>query len=314
MRIESQLHLDPSCPVFFLGRGPAKCIDATARYFQRREMIRIIRHSPTEVLALIWVFCITAGAQDLKPQVQGASTLPGATATPSPMPAPGVAQGTPVNALSGAQPLKYPFAEGTVVSNNTHSDVSEAQALMNAFGTALRAMGGGASSGGHGTSYGGYRNYGGRSDIASPSGDDGVNYSGSRTTLTPVSPTELSGMRKIIPPFQKWFSACTKGLGLGDCRFENMGIMGDAAHRARRSCHNSGEAIDVGTVTCSGGQKITTDSPQFFNLANCLANDSKDELQVVFYKATGPNMIQKSDHNKHMHIQLKNCAMVYGSK
>ncbi|MEL4403158.1 hypothetical protein AAEJ42_23330, partial [Shewanella algae] len=81
---------------------------------------------------------------------------------------------------------------------------------------------------------------------------------------------------------------------LGDCRFENMGIIGDAAHRARRSCHNSGQAIDVGTVTCSGGQKLTTDSAKYFNLANCMANDSNNELQVIFYKASGPNMIQRS--------------------
>lgn len=278
-----------------------------------------LRRSPPGILALIWVFCITAGAQGLKPQVQGASTFPAAKATPLLLPAPGVAQGTPVNAAFSGQPLRYPLAQSTVVPNNAHSDAAEAQALMNAFGMALHAMGGGTSApyrgySGYGSPYGGYRNYGGRSEIANPSGDEDINYSGSGSTLTPVSPAELSGMRKIIPPFQKWFSACTKGLGMGDCRFENMGIMGDAAHRARRSCHNSGEAIDVGTVTCSGGQKITTDSAQFFNLANCMANDSKDELQVIFYKATGPNMIQKSDHNKHMHIQLKNCAMVYGSK
>lgn len=215
---------------------------------------------------------------------------------------------TPSAPASGpptGQPIVYPMNSIPVAPANSHSD-AEAQALMNAFGLILRSMGGGANNG--------YGMYGGRSEIASSYGDSGgISAGGSGGSLTPVGPSELSGPRKIIPPFQKWFGTCTKNLGLGDCRFENMGIMGDAAHRARRSCHNSGQAIDVGTVTCSGGQKLTTDSAQYFNLANCMANDSNNELQVIFYKASGPNMIQKSDHNKHMHIQLKNCAMVYGS-
>lgn len=259
----------------------------------------------TQPLVLMWLFCTTAGAQGIKPQVEVSGT-PAASSSSLP-PVPALAPSAPLNAVPGARPIIYSTGQISPAQHNSQSHAAEAQALMNAFGMALRSMGAGQA----GLNYGGYK---GRSEIANPSGDEGMSYRSNSGTLTPVSPSDLSGMRKIIPPFQKWFSACTKGLGLGDCRFENMGIMGDAAHRARRSCHNSGEAIDVGTVTCSGGQKITTDSAQFFSLANCMANDSKDELQVIFYKATGPNMIQKSDHNKHMHIQLKNCAMVYGSK
>jgi hypothetical protein len=90
--------------------------------------------------------------------------------------------------------------------------------------------------------------------------------------------------------------------------------MGDKNHQARRSCHNAGEAIDVGPITCSGAQSFQSNSPQFFEIAKCLANDSNNELQVIFHKAEGPGMIRKSDHVGHMHVQLRHCNMVYGMR
>lgn len=252
-------------------------------------------------------------AAEFQPQVQSDPVQPLVT-LPQPIVTPGITS-EPVQIVSG-HTIDVSTPDKKSVATRDIPDVpnDDYAALRSAFGALLGSLGGqsGYSSGYQSDYPDAYKgDYLGRSEIADPSGDSGANYS-SPSGLTPVSAAELSGMRKIIPPFQKWFGTCTEKLGLGTCRFENLGIMGDAAHRARRSCHNSGQAIDVGTVTCSGGQKLIPSSDRFFNLANCMANDSKNELQVVFYKATGPNMIKKSDHLNHMHIQLKNCAMVYG--
>jgi hypothetical protein len=248
------------------------------------------------LLAITFAFSVSA--TELIPQVETKSALTG-QAPPD--------QTLPVNNPVVGKPILY--TNGTVTEKGSSSN-DESQALLSAFGAFLNALGGGGigSVGGQGSIFPG------RSEIVDPgdSGDSGGNYA-QPSGLVPVSPSELTGLRKIIPPFQKWFGICTKNLGFGNCRFENMGIMGDASHRARRSCHNSGEAIDVGTVTCSGGQRIAPKSAAYLNLANCMANDSSNELQVIYYKASGPNMIQKSDHDNHMHVQLKNCSMVYGN-
>lgn len=127
-----------------------------------------------------------------------------------------------------------------------------------------------------------------------------------------TAPTDLNTPFKILPPFRKYYDGCITKAGLGTCRFVNLGIKGDASHQARRSCHNSAQAIDVGPLTCSNGRKIIASDPEFYEVAKCMANETNDELQVIFYKKEGPNMMQKSDHNNHMHIQLKNCSMIYG--
>lgn len=128
----------------------------------------------------------------------------------------------------------------------------------------------------------------------------------------PTATSDLTTPFKILGPFKKYFDTCTSKAGLGSCKFINLGIKGDASHRARRSCHNSAQAIDVGPLTCSSGKKVLASDPLYFEVAKCMANDTNNELQVIFYKNEGPNMMQKSDHNNHMHIQLKNCSMVYG--
>lgn len=282
--------------------------------------MRIVNLSHIETLLLGFALSLNAGAEVYKPQVTGTVQQP-AVVAPVPIQQPQlVPQPSAVfdpnnpNAAAATNPaivnvVNTPKVYGVPQPAVTDPSLQQSlpqndnQALMSAFGALMNMFGGGGGGGGSGG--------GGRSDIVGSSGDSGSNYS-SGSGFTPVGAGELTGMCKIVKPFQKWFDACTKGLGLGNCRFQNMGIMGDASHRARASCHNVGEAIDVGTVTCSGGQKLTTNSPEFFNLANCMANDSQNELQVIFYKASGPNMIQKSDHTNHMHIQLKNCHMVVG--
>lgn len=182
-------------------------------------------------------------------------------------------------------------------------------ALLEAFKSLL---GGGGGGGGGGQNQGG----GGNSELASGGGSGGGDFGGGGASGSwggaPTSASELSGGQSIVEPFKRNFERCAQENGLGTCKFENMGIMGDAAHRARRSCHNAGEAIDVGPLTCTGANKIATNHPKFFDMAKCLANNSNDELQVIFHRGEGKNMIRKSDHVGHMHVQLKNCRMIYG--
>lgn len=134
----------------------------------------------------------------------------------------------------------------------------------------------------------------------------------SMANVRPSATSELKGPFKIMGPFKKYFDGCVEKAGLGLCRFVNLGVKGDASHQQRRSCHNSAQAIDVGPLTCSSGRKILASDPAYFAVASCMANQTNDELQVIFYKTEGRNMLKKSDHNSHMHIQLKNCAMTFG--
>ena len=155
---------------------------------------------------------------------------------------------------------------------------------------------------------------GGIAEIACPDyGGDGGGYTPeSYANYRTTAPSDLGSPFKILVPFKKYFDPCTAGAGLGSCRFVNLGIKGDASHQQRRSCHNSSQAIDVGPLTCAGGRKVLPSDPRYFEVAKCMANRTNNDLEVIFYKTEGPNMKQKSDHNNHMHIQLKNCSMIYG--
>jgi hypothetical protein len=182
------------------------------------------------------------------------------------------------------------------------AEQQESNALKEAFGQMLSTLAGGAGMTGNR----------GSAEFAG-SGDSGSNYTNNSNgaVLNPTGANQLSGGQPIVGPFQRWFKYCTGDRGFGECKFQNMGIMGDASHRARRSCHNDGQAIDIGALTC-GGRTIPTTSDEYFNLAICMASQTQNQLQVIFYRAQGPNMMQKSDHKDHMHVQLKNCKMVYG--
>lgn len=137
-----------------------------------------------------------------------------------------------------------------------------------------------------------------------------------------VSPGNLNansarGHAPIVEPFKNYFQRCTEKLGLGTCSFKNLGVWGDAAHRARRSCHNSGEAIDVGLpFNCSNGGSFNANDPRAMEVAKCMAADSDERFGVIFKDQTPVrNMFpggQRGAHNGHMHIQLKNCRNVTG--
>lgn len=158
-----------------------------------------------------------------------------------------------------------------------------------------------------------YSNCFGNREVACPSGAYNESYStDSFSNARPTSASDLRTPFKILGTFKKYFDGCIEKAGLGTCRFVNLGVKGDASHQQRRSCHNSAQAIDVGPLTCTGGQRVLASDARYFAVASCMANQTNNELQVIFYKSEGPNMMRKSDHNNHMHIQLKNCAMVFG--
>lgn len=213
-----------------------------------------------------------------------------------------VAQQPAATQTGPPQPIQY------VQPKPSHSH--ESQGLPTELLAILQSIFGmGASgSGGRSSSCAGVR------EIACPSDDGGPEtYSpDSFGNARPTATSDLTTPFKILGPFKKYFDSCTGKAGLGSCKFVNLGIKGDASHRARRSCHNSAQAIDVGPLTCSSGRRVLASDPLYFEVAKCMANDTGDELQVIFYKKEGQNMIQKSDHNNHMHIQIKRCSMVYG--
>jgi len=238
-------------------------------------------------LTLMALMSASVWAQELKPQVVKVASSVEVTAPPRQL-TPAETQGP----LPG-QPIVVPVTP--VSPQQQEQDKQESQALMNAFQQVMNALMGG-----------------GRSEFADSghSGHHGADGHGGGGGSTPVSPNDLNGPYRINPPFRKYFNECTKKYG--DCKFENWGIMGDAAHRARRSCHNAGEAIDVGPITCSSARKFDAKSEEFYQIAKCMAHNSNNELEVIFYKGEGRNMKRQSDHSGHMHIQLKNCNMIFG--
>lgn len=176
--------------------------------------------------------------------------------------------------------------------------------LLNAITQMLG--GGGGGGGGQDLANGGER-------MAMVDGSGGVTGYGGQD----VGINGLNGNAPILEPFKRHFPKCTEKLGLGTCNFKFLGTYGDAAHRARRSCHNAGEAIDVGLpFTCSNGATFNATDPRAMDVARCMAGDTGGELAVIFQDRTdSPGMIAGSPrgaHNGHMHIQLKNCRMVYG--
>ncbi len=113
--------------------------------------------------------------------------------------------------------------------------------------------------------------------------------------------------------FLEKFEECTVAVGIGSgCLFQNWGIVGDSDHASRASCHNAGEAIDVGPITC-GGKTYTPKDSKFQDMIRCFAKDEKQRFQVITsVLPAGHNIMRKGDHEGHMHIQLKCCNMAKG--
>lgn len=191
----------------------------------------------------------------------------------------------------------------------------------------LNGIGNAAGGGGSGTGSGSGSGPGGGERMANTDGSSGSTgssgYTGGGASNSSGEPGTTSansvnkGAARIVEPFQRHFPKCTNKLGLGNCTFKNLGIFGDARHRAQRSCHNSGDAWDIGyPMKCGDGKVIHAADPQAMEIAKCLASDSGDELGVIFRdQAPVKNMFPggvRGQHNTHMHVQLRNCRNVTG--
>lgn len=145
-------------------------------------------------------------------------------------------------------------------------------------------------------------------------GNPGGQPAGPYTTSNQVSAMSNRGTAAVVEPVKKWLPYCTQKIGLGTCSFRNDGIWGDASHMARRSCHNIGQAWDIGLpLNCSGenGKKqISPDNPKAMELAQCLANDTGNTFGIIFRDVKAHNMFpsyQRGNHYWHIHVQLKTC-------
>ncbi len=173
----------------------------------------------------------------------------------------------------------------------------------------LNALGGGGGGGGNGVGSGGER----------MAGSDGHNHGGAINRDPRSSTTSVGSVNReagpIVEPFQRHFPKCTNSLGLGECTFNDQGIMGDARHQRGRSCHNSRQAWDIGfPFVCSTGGTIQADDAKALEIAKCLADQTNNELGIIFRDIQhGPNMFPASKlgmHNGHIHVQLRNCQAI----
>ncbi len=185
------------------------------------------------------------------------------------------------------------------------------QKIMPILNAISQMMGGGGSNAPEPTTSGGER-----MAITDGSGNT-TGYGGADVSPSNLQSNSARGNAPIVAPFKHYFERCTQSLGLGSCTFKNLGIWGDSAHRARRSCHNSGEAIDVGLpFNCSSGGRFDANDPRAMQVAMCMAANSDEKFGVIFKDQTpARNMFpggRRGQHNGHMHIQLKNCRNVSG--
>jgi len=97
---------------------------------------------------------------------------------------------------------------------------------------------------------------------------------------------------KIEAPFKAQHNVCAK-----NCKYTSWGIWGDLAHQKRKSCHNSGEAIDIHAITCGGVKHSGAKSSKFNSYVTCMRKKF-----TVLWKV--------KDHFNHAHIQIPNCKMI----
>lgn len=94
----------------------------------------------------------------------------------------------------------------------------------------------------------------------------------------------------VMGPFQSQFNRCAPG-----CTFTNWGVWGDKRHQVKKSCHNSGSAIDVHAIRC-GGKTSGPGSSRFKQFVGCM--DGSNQLSVIF---------GHGEHKNHVHIALTQC-------
>jgi hypothetical protein len=112
---------------------------------------------------------------------------------------------------------------------------------------------------------------------------------------------DSSGGPRVMTMFPGVHNQCAPG-----CGYVSWGIWGDARHRAKRSCHNAGDAIDVHAIRC-GGTVSPGGSPKFRAYVDCVLDHG---MGVIFNRPDigKPNR----QHTNHAHFELPNCRFIRG--
>lgn len=98
----------------------------------------------------------------------------------------------------------------------------------------------------------------------------------------------------IMGPFLQAFRVCAPG-----CSYTDWGVWGDIPHQKRKSCHNSGSAIDIHAITCNGKtHRGGTDSARFLQFRNCM--QGRNGLHTIH---------GSGKHKKHIDIALRSCQI-----
>jgi|GEM_PF-5123512 len=140
--------------------------------------------------------------------------------------------------------------------------------------------------------------------------------------------SELPDNKPIVKPLKEGMKLCAPGCD----SIRNWGITGDAAHKARPSCHNSDEAIDIAAVGCPNGEMSPTQNKdKFEEFVTCMGTKAKKQYEKErYYGKWWSPLLQLKDavlgdgfkvlydgipqfeskgkgHSGHVHIQLKQC-------
>jgi hypothetical protein len=121
--------------------------------------------------------------------------------------------------------------------------------------------------------------------------DESMNY---LTIFVAKKRSGGGGGPRILAPFKARHAVCAPG-----CTYVSWGIWGDKDHQARKSCHNSGDAIDIHAFRC-GKTLNGPRTARFKKYVGCM----KQQFGTVFGNAS---------HKNHVHIQLKGCRKIKGT-
>lgn len=98
----------------------------------------------------------------------------------------------------------------------------------------------------------------------------------------------------IMAPFLAAFNKCAPG-----CSYIDWGVWGDERHKRKRSCHNSGSAIDIHAIKCNGKtHRGGTGDAKFLAFRSCM--HGKNGLYTIH----GSGM-----HKEHIDIALASCQL-----
>lgn len=132
-------------------------------------------------------------------------------------------------------------------------------------------------------------------------GDNGANertprYNTSSSGAIEPAMTQHLGNKgaPIMAPFLKAFNQCAPG-----CSYTDWGVWGDVPHQKRRSCHNSGSAIDIHAITCNGRtHRGGTGDRRFNQFRNCM--QGRNGLHTIY---------GSGKHKRHIDIALRSCQI-----